>query len=150
MHISQSTFLTLKIHNNCYDYQTGMKLAGIVELLSFYQSSKFQIPTFILFFFLNLCMCKIRCVNCKRFLKSPHILSIADVLDTLILPGMFLGLHRHVNIHNLVIGTSKNIGNVMAILDICNNFEGETVSREAIHSLTTLSIKKIQRALLHI
>ena len=31
-----STFSTLKIHKVCYAYQTGMKLAGIVELLSLY------------------------------------------------------------------------------------------------------------------
>ena len=52
--VHTSTFSTLKIYKICYDYQTGMKLAGILELLSFYQSSKFQILMFFLSFFMNL------------------------------------------------------------------------------------------------
>ena len=47
--VHTSTFSTLKIHNNCYDYQTGMKLAGIVELIALYQSSKCPILMFILY-----------------------------------------------------------------------------------------------------
>ena len=34
--VHTSTFSTLKIHKICYACQTGMKLAGIVELLSLY------------------------------------------------------------------------------------------------------------------
>ena len=34
--VHTSTFSTLKIHKICYAYQTGMKLTGIVELLSLY------------------------------------------------------------------------------------------------------------------
>ena len=38
-----NTYAYIGIHKTCYDHQTGMKLAGIVELLYFYQPSKFQI-----------------------------------------------------------------------------------------------------------
>ena len=39
--VHASTFSTLKIHKICYAYQTGMKLAGIVELLSLYSPENF-------------------------------------------------------------------------------------------------------------
>ena len=71
--VHTSTFSTLKIHKICYAYQTGMKLARIVAVLSLYLSRKFQIVMFILSCFMNLWMCKIGCVNYARFPKSGHI-----------------------------------------------------------------------------
>ena len=52
--VHTSTFSTLMSHNICYDYQTGKKLAEIVELISLNQSSKFQILMFFLSCFMNL------------------------------------------------------------------------------------------------
>ena len=75
--VHTSTFSTLKIHNICYDHQTGIKLAGMVELLSLYRSSKFRILMIFLSCFMNLRKRKIGCVhvNYAHFPKSGHICS---------------------------------------------------------------------------
>ena len=52
--VHTSNFSNLKMHKICYEYQTGMKLSGIVKLLSLYLSTKFRILICFLSHFVNL------------------------------------------------------------------------------------------------